>query len=83
MPEIFRLQVKYRVNIFATSRFILGITEKFNGRPWLEIHASDSDVRKYLDGRISRSEKNLKIHGEEIKTEIAKAVDGMYVPYVV
>jgi Cdc6-like AAA superfamily ATPase len=80
MLEIFSLQVECGANIFATSRFIPEITEKFNGRTSLEIRASDHDVRKYLDGRISQSEKNLlKIHREEIKTEIANAVDGMYV----
>jgi hypothetical protein len=80
VPEIFSLQVKCGVNIFATSRFLPEITEKFHRRTWLEIRASDHDVRKYLDGRISQSEKNLlKIHHEEIRNEIANAVDGMYV----
>jgi Cdc6-like AAA superfamily ATPase len=80
MPEIFSLQVRCGANIFATSRFIPEIIEKFNGRAWLEIRASDHDVRTYLDGRIIQSERKLlKTHCEEIKTAIAKAVDGMYV----
>jgi hypothetical protein len=80
MPVIFSLQVKCGTNIFATSRFIPEITEKFNGRTWLEIRASDDDVRKYLDGRIVQSERKLlKSHCEEVKSAIAKAVDGMYV----
>src|SRR4029077_5642236 len=85
MPEIFNLQAKCGANIFATSRFIPEITEKFNRKTWLEIRASDDDVRKYLDGRILQSERKLlKANCEEIKTAIAKAVDGMYVtPHVV
>jgi hypothetical protein len=85
LSEIFNLQVKYGANIFATSRFIPEITEKFNGSTLLEIRAHDEDVRKYLDGCISQSEsKFLKSYHEEIKAEITKAVDGMYVPsYIV
>jgi hypothetical protein len=80
LSEIFNLQVKYGVNIFATSRFIPDITEKFNGSKSLEIRAHNGDILKYLDGRISQSEsKCLKTYREEIKTEITKAVDGMYV----
>ena len=84
LSEIFNLQVKYGTNIFATSRFIPGITKKFNGSTLLEIRAHDVDVRKYLDSRISQSEsKFLRSYHEEIKAEITKAVDGMYVPYIV
>ena len=83
--EIFNLHVKYSTNIFATSRSILEITKKFNGSILLEICACNEDVRKYLDGCISQSEsKFLKSYCEEIKAEIIKAVDGMYVPsYIV
>jgi hypothetical protein len=80
LSEIFDLQVICGTNIFATSRFIPKITEKFNRSTLLEIRAQDEDVQKYLDGRISQSEsKILKTYREEIKAEITKAVDGMYV----
>jgi Cdc6-like AAA superfamily ATPase len=80
MPGILNIQAKYGANIFATSRFIPDITEKFNRRTWLEIRATDHDVRKYLDGRILQSgRKLLTTNCEEIKPAIAKAVDGMYV----
>jgi hypothetical protein len=80
--EIFNLQVKCGTNVFATSRFIPEITEKFNESMSLEIRARDEDVQKYLDGCISQSEsKFLKSYREEIKAEITKAVDGMYVPF--
>ena len=80
--EIFNLQAKCGANVFATSRFIPEITEKFEGSISLEIRASEQDVRRYVDGHISHlssfvgRDPDLR---EEIKTKIAKAVDGMYV----
>jgi Cdc6-like AAA superfamily ATPase len=80
LSEIFTLQQKCQVNIFATSRFILEVTEKFKGKTSLEIRANDEDVQKYLEGRILLSDRKLlKTFHEEIKTKITKAVDGMYV----
>ncbi|KAI9782389.1 MAG: hypothetical protein M1839_005262 [Geoglossum umbratile] len=81
LSEIFNLQVKCGANVFATSRFIPEITEKFNGSTSLEIRASDEDVRKYLKGHMSRLplfvSRNVDLQ-EEIMTEIAQAVDGMF-----
>jgi hypothetical protein len=78
LTEIFSLQIKTRANLFATSRFIPDITEKFKESTIFEIRAHDKDVRQYLDSRISHSgQKLLETHREEIKTEITKAVDGM------
>jgi hypothetical protein len=78
LTEIFSLQTKTRANLFATSRFIPDITEKFKTSTIFEIRAHDKDVRQYLDSRISQSGQNLlETHREEIKTEITKAVDGM------
>jgi hypothetical protein len=83
LSEIFNLQVKCGANLFATSRFISEITEKFNGSTLLEIRASNEDVRKYLKGHMSQLpsfvSRNVDLQ-EEIMTEIAQAVDGMYVP---
>jgi Cdc6-like AAA superfamily ATPase len=81
LSELFSLQTRHELNIFATSRPIPQIIDQFNGSVPLEIRAHDEDVRKYLDGRISQSEsKLLKIYCEKIKTEITKAVGGMNVP---
>jgi Cdc6-like AAA superfamily ATPase len=78
LNEIFSLQTKTRANLFTTSRFIPEITERFRGSITLEIRAHDEDLRQYLDGRILQSgQKLLETHCEKIKTEIAKAVDGM------
>lgn len=79
LSQFFGLQKKCPVNIFATARPIPEITEKFNGTT-LEIRAHESDVRKYLEGRISQAEsKLLKEHEEEIKSRITEVVDGMSV----
>ncbi|PVH90366.1 hypothetical protein DM02DRAFT_500703, partial [Periconia macrospinosa] len=81
LSDLFSLQAKSGANIFTTSRFIPEITEKFKGSIALEIVASDEDVRRYLGGHMSRlpgfvgRNEELK---EEIKTEIVKAVDGMF-----
>jgi hypothetical protein len=82
LSEIFNLQAKSRANIFATSRFIPEITERFEGSMSLEIRASEHDVRRYVDGHMSHLPsfvgRSLDLQ-EEIKVEIVKAVDGMYV----
>ena len=84
LSEIFTLQQKCEVNIFATSRFVLEGTEKFKGHASLDVRAHDEDVRKYLEGRILRSgRKVLGTCREEIITKIIEAVDGMYVPYII
>lgn len=79
LSQLFDLQKKCPVNIFATARPIPEITQKFNGLT-LEVRAHESDVRKYLEGRISQTEsKILKEHEEEIKNRITEVVDGMSV----
>jgi Cdc6-like AAA superfamily ATPase len=82
LSEILRLQTESGVNLFATSRFVPEIMMNFKGCPSLEILASDEDVQRYIDGHILQlpsfvlRSPDLQ---EEIKTEIAKAVKGMYV----
>jgi hypothetical protein len=80
LSEIFNLQAKTGANLFATSRFIPEVTEKFKGRPSREILASDEDVRRYLDGHMSPRRaflrENLELQ-DEIKTKIVKAMKGM------
>ena len=50
----------------------------------MEIRANSGDVRRYLDGHMSRLP-SFVLRGldlqEEIKTEIIKAVNGMYVSF--
>ncbi len=85
--DILDLQTKCGANLFATSRFIPEITETFKGSACalLEIRASNEDVRRYLDGQMFRLPtfvtRNPELQ-EEIKTDIVKAVDGMYGPFL-
>ena len=67
-------------NVFVTSRFIPEITSKFEGGAWLEIRASDDDIRRYVDARISQAESAL-LRGmrAEATSGIANAADGMSV----
>jgi len=84
LSDIFALQQKSKVNIFATSRFIPEVTEKFMGYTSLEIRANNGDVRKYLEGRILQSDRELlKNFREEIITKITEVVDGMYVHWMI
>ncbi|EAW17806.1 uncharacterized protein NFIA_077420 [Aspergillus fischeri NRRL 181] len=82
LSHIFSLQAKSRANIFATSRFIRTIENEFEGRSiQREIRASYSDVQKYLTGRLENFRpmvsKDPSLQGE-IKSRIAKAVNGMF-----
>lgn len=82
LSEIFNLQAKCGANLFATSRFIPEIKERFEGSILLEIRASNEDVWRYLDGHVFRLPGFVRRSQElqdEVKTEIVKAVGGMYV----
>jgi hypothetical protein len=85
LSKIFDLQAKTAVSLFATSRFILDIINRFEGSVSVEIRAYDEDIQRYLNGQISRLPSFVSRNHclqEEIKTEIIEAVDGMYVsPY--
>ena len=82
LSEIFSLQTKIGISLFATSRFVPEIMKNFEDCVSLEILASDEDVQRYIDGHILQlpsfvlRSPDLQ---EEIKTEITKAVKGMYV----
>jgi hypothetical protein len=82
LSSLFNLQTKCGANLFATSRPILSIEKEFEGNSKLEIRASEEDVRRYLEGHMSHLPgfvaRSLKLQ-EEVKTNIIKAVDGMYV----
>lgn len=83
LSEMFNLRARTGVNLFATSRPILDIEREFKGCVSREILASDEDVRRYLNGHISQlpafilKRPDLQ---EEIKNEITRAVEGMYMP---
>ena len=71
-----------KANIFATSRPIPEIIEKFEGNLTLHIYAKEEDVRRYLDSQMFRLPRFVSENPElqvEIKTGIIKSVNGMYV----
>jgi len=81
LAEIFDLQAKTGVNLFATSRFIPEISKEFEGRSMrLEIRAREGDVERYLEGHMSILPSFVSQNHdlqEKIKIEILKAVNGM------
>jgi hypothetical protein len=85
LSQIFGLQAKTRANFFATSRPIPDIETEFKGCLRREILASDEDVRRYLNGHMPHLPKFVFKRPdlqEEIKTEITRAVEGMYKLYL-
>jgi hypothetical protein len=84
LSEIFNLQDKTGANFFATPRFIPEIKREFEGSLSLEIRASDKDVGRYLESHMSLLPSFVAYNFElqnEIKTEIIKAVNGMYLHF--
>jgi hypothetical protein len=84
LTEIFLAQANSRANIFATSRFMPEVIEKFEGSISLEIRASEEDVRRYLDSHMFRLPAFVRRNPdlqEEIKIGIVLLVKGMWVPY--
>ena len=85
LSSLFNLQAKCGANLFVTSRPISTIEKEFEGNSKLEIRASEEDVRKYLNSQLFRLPRFVGRSPElqeEIKTDIVKAVDGMYVVYI-
>ena len=82
LSHISELQTKCGVNLFATSRFIPDITERFKGDLILEIRANKQDVQRYVKGHIDELprfvRRDLDLQ-QEISSEIVQAIDGMYV----
>ncbi|KAI9771530.1 MAG: hypothetical protein M1840_002150 [Geoglossum simile] len=81
LTELFNLQAKCGANLFATSRPTPEITGKFERSITLEIRANKDDVERYLDGHMFKLPgfvaHDCKLQ-EKIKSEISKAVDGMF-----
>ncbi|KAI0412872.1 ankyrin repeat-containing domain protein [Xylaria grammica] len=78
LSEIFNLQKTKPLNLFATSRMIPEIEGLFDDSEQLEVRATIDDVHKYLDTRTSRLPTFIRGIRDEIKTEICKAVDGIF-----
>ncbi|KAK6336859.1 hypothetical protein TWF718_009648 [Orbilia javanica] len=80
LENLFKVHRSGNFNIFATSRDIPEIKEKFRGISMeYEIRASNEDVRVYLEGRIAKSgRKIINANKETIIAGISKAVQGMF-----
>ncbi|KAI9774450.1 MAG: hypothetical protein M1839_001733 [Geoglossum umbratile] len=81
LTELLSLQDKCGANLFATSRPIPEIMGKFERSMSLEIRANKVDVERYLDGHMFKLPRFVARScelQEKIKSEIAKAVDGMF-----
>ncbi|KAN0102723.1 hypothetical protein V8E51_011036 [Hyaloscypha variabilis] len=81
LSGLFNLQAKSGANLFATSRPISSIEKVFEGKSKLEIRATEDDIRRYLEGHMIRLPgfvaQSLELQ-EEIKKDIVKAVEGMF-----
>ena len=82
------LSLPPNANLLVTSRHVLSIEDKLNQSPPLEIRASDTDVRIYLEDRIQK-ESRLKRHVQadpnlrnSIVDTIVKKVQGMSVHHL-
>jgi hypothetical protein len=85
LSAIFNLQIMTNANFFATSRFIPEITKELERSTWLEIRAHNNNVQRYLTSHISRLRpfvSRIPALQKEIKSEITKGADGMYVIYI-
>ncbi|KAF4497149.1 hypothetical protein FAGAP_6672 [Fusarium agapanthi] len=78
LAQIFKLQAQCAAKFFTTSRFIPEIIDMLEGSTTIEIRAHNEDVLSFLDSKLSQSGQLLQTNREMIKTEITKAVDGMF-----
>ncbi|KAF3283208.1 hypothetical protein TWF970_001186 [Orbilia oligospora] len=82
LEKVFEIHELQQLGIFATSRPIPDIKDKFKGKETYtecEIRASDGDVRLYLEGQILRLGTNaIKSNKEIIKNRISGLVQGMF-----
>ncbi|ORX91468.1 hypothetical protein BCR34DRAFT_501433 [Clohesyomyces aquaticus] len=56
VAELFSLRASTHINIFVTSRFLADIEKEFEESLTLEIQARDSDIREYLEERLSQAQ---------------------------
>ncbi|KAL3496633.1 hypothetical protein BJX62DRAFT_250414, partial [Aspergillus germanicus] len=79
--EIFALQEKSGINIFATSRYVPEIAGEFKQSIQIDVRAAEDDVARFLDSHIGdlpafvSETPGLE---DEIKTGIITAIDGMF-----
>lgn len=80
LREAIALQSQRKISVFVTSRFLPEVTSLFQGRPSIEIRATEGDVKRYLENHMAELPKCIQRNDELQRTvvsEITKAVDGM------
>lgn len=79
LSQIKDLQSQRGIKLLATSRHILDIEAEFEGSPSVEILAVDDDVRRFVEGRISRSRfvRQSPELADEAKNGIVQSAQGM------
>ncbi|OCT48904.1 Ankyrin repeat protein [Cladophialophora carrionii] len=81
LDHLFSAQSQLGLNLFATSRSISAINKRFEGSLWKEIRPSHEDICTFLDRRMGQlpdfviGDMDLR---NEIKMEIALAIEGMF-----
>ncbi|KAL8661075.1 MAG: hypothetical protein Q9202_005947 [Teloschistes flavicans] len=81
LKDVIALQSQGNIGVFVTSRFLPEITSVFQGRPSIEIRATEGDVKRYLENHMVELPKCVQRNEELQRTvvsEITKAVDGMF-----
>ncbi len=80
LRELFSLQRTTSLNLFATSRFIPDIEQKFEGSLITEIRGNEDDLRRYVTSSIETLRPFVRRNAElqkEILEVISNSVDGM------
>ncbi|KAK0644279.1 hypothetical protein B0T16DRAFT_195007 [Cercophora newfieldiana] len=81
LSNLFDIQKHCNVNLFATSRPLSEISDKFKDSVTQEIRARDDDIQRYLDEYMPRLGKFV-VQRPELQEEtsrtIVEAVDGMF-----
>lgn len=80
LKDVIALQSQGNIGVFVTSRFLPEITSVFQGRPSIEIRATEGDVKRYLENHMVELPKCIQRNEElqrAVVSEITKAVDGM------
>ncbi|KAI0137469.1 hypothetical protein BJ170DRAFT_590398 [Xylariales sp. AK1849] len=81
LTELFKLQKSTKVNLFATSRHIPDIEDKFVGFPKIEVGGHKDDIRRYLVSSLptlrSFVSRNTELQNETLDV-ISTSVDGMF-----
>lgn len=81
LDQLFTIQSLLQAKLMVTSRFIPEIEHRFRGMLSYEIRASDQDIRKYIDGRLTHSISNPILQEESsqgaMASKIIQAAKGM------